>query len=144
MAKLAAFATILNDEGAVLLSHRRDLDVWNPPGGGVEAGESPWDAVVRETLEETGLSVRVVGLASTSWKPRRNELLMQFRCEIVGGGLTLTDEADEHRFFPPDQLPPNLSEAFQQRLLAWLDADGTNLLLTDSGPSTRERLAREG
>jgi 8-oxo-dGTP diphosphatase len=141
MTALSAFATILNEDGAVLLSHRRDFDLWNAPGGGVEEGEAPWEAVVRETREETGLEVRVVALASTSWKPSRDQLLMQFHCEVVGGELKLTDEADEHRFFMPEQLPENLSEAFKRRLLAWLDGGGEVILLTDTGPSTRERLA---
>ena len=34
---------------------------WEFPGGKIRPGESPADAVVRECLEETGLSVRVVG-----------------------------------------------------------------------------------
>jgi len=36
--------------------------VWGLPGGGVEQGEDPDDAVVREFAEETGLLVRVSGL----------------------------------------------------------------------------------
>jgi 8-oxo-dGTP diphosphatase len=35
---------------------------WLPPGGGVEHGEHPADAVVREIAEETGLEVAVTGL----------------------------------------------------------------------------------
>jgi 8-oxo-dGTP pyrophosphatase MutT (NUDIX family) len=36
------------------LCHRRDLDLWNLPGGGVQSGELPTEAVIRETQEETG------------------------------------------------------------------------------------------
>jgi ADP-ribose pyrophosphatase YjhB (NUDIX family) len=36
--------------------------LWGLPGGGVEQGEHPDDAVVREFAEETGLTVRVTGL----------------------------------------------------------------------------------
>ncbi len=55
MFQAGAFATIFNEFGEVLLCHRRDMDLWNAPGGRVEAGESPWEAVVREIREETGV-----------------------------------------------------------------------------------------
>jgi hypothetical protein len=42
MWQLGAFCIIGDQNGPVLLSHRRDLDLWNLPGGGVEADETPW------------------------------------------------------------------------------------------------------
>jgi len=60
---IGAFAIILDDQRRVLLCHRRDLDLWNLPGGGVESGELPTEAVVREVKKETGLDVAVVHLA---------------------------------------------------------------------------------
>ena len=50
---LGAFATIFDAQERVLLSHRRDMDAWNPPGGGVESGETPVEAVMRELTEES-------------------------------------------------------------------------------------------
>jgi 8-oxo-dGTP diphosphatase len=135
-----AFATILNAQGAVLLSHRRDLDLWNPPGGGIEPGESPWAAVVRETYEETGLHVAVASLASVTWKTRYDCVVFQFHCRVTGGALRLTDEADEHRYFSTSELPANLSRSFERRLLLWSGDRTQTHLLSDDGPSTRERL----
>lgn len=47
------------DDGRILLMHWRDpLDghrLWEPPGGGIEEGEDPLSAVLREWHEETGL-----------------------------------------------------------------------------------------
>jgi 8-oxo-dGTP pyrophosphatase MutT (NUDIX family) len=51
---------VVGARGVLLLLHRR-LGIWVQPGGHLEAGESPWDAARRETEEETGLSVRLVG-----------------------------------------------------------------------------------
>lgn len=138
-----AFATILNDQREVLLSHRRDLDLWNPPGGAIEVGESPWSAVIRETYEETGLHVEVVSLASVTWKARRDYVVFQFHCRVTGGALRLTDEADEHRYFSASALPENLSHSFRDRLLVWLDDPTKTHLRSEEGPSTRERLATE-
>ena len=41
--------------GTVLLLKRRDVPVWVLPGGGVEHHETPQEALLRETFEETGL-----------------------------------------------------------------------------------------
>jgi len=114
-----AFATILNESGEVLLCHRPDVDLWNAPGGRVEAGESPWEAVVREIREETGVEAEVVRLASVSWKSERHEILFQFVCRIVSGELSVTEESDSFAYFPLDRLPTPLGPAFRGRLLRW-------------------------
>lgn len=44
----------------VLLVHHRRIGAWLPPGGHIEDGEMPEEAVVREILEETGVRVEVV------------------------------------------------------------------------------------
>jgi 8-oxo-dGTP pyrophosphatase MutT (NUDIX family) len=48
---------LLIDDGIVLLKNERDE--WELPGGRLESGERPEDALKREMLEELGLSVRV-------------------------------------------------------------------------------------
>lgn len=50
-------AIITGSRGTVLHKHRR-LGLWLQPGGHVDPGETPWEAAVRETLEETGLHGR--------------------------------------------------------------------------------------
>ena len=64
--RLAAYGVLTDAAGRVVLvaqSARSGVEgTWFLPGGGVEFGEHPADAVVRETLEETGVAVRVAGL----------------------------------------------------------------------------------
>lgn len=47
--------------GSILMVHHRDAEreYWTLPGGGVETGETPHQAVVREVKEETGLEAHV-------------------------------------------------------------------------------------
>jgi 8-oxo-dGTP pyrophosphatase MutT (NUDIX family) len=55
--RLAAYAIVLHDDAILLtqLSHRTGWPGgWTLPGGGVDHGEHPRDAVIRETYEETG------------------------------------------------------------------------------------------
>ncbi|HEY4332764.1 MAG TPA: NUDIX domain-containing protein [Ilumatobacteraceae bacterium] len=47
-------AIVVGNRGVILHLHKR-LGIWIQPGGHIDPGEMPWDAAVRETLEETGL-----------------------------------------------------------------------------------------
>lgn len=139
---LGAFAVITNGRGEVLLCHRTDYDLWNMPGGGVEDGESPWEAVVRETREEVRLDVVVERLTGVYWKPTFPELVLAFACRVVGGELGTSDEADDARYFPADDLPENISPRQVERIhdaLADLDEPALRVQL---GPGGREMIER--
>ncbi|HWB71069.1 MAG TPA: NUDIX domain-containing protein [Egibacteraceae bacterium] len=51
---VTASAVVVGPRGVLLHRHRR-LGIWLQPGGHVEVGETPWDAAVREVVEEAGL-----------------------------------------------------------------------------------------
>ncbi|CAN5568872.1 hypothetical protein BH23CHL5_BH23CHL5_02200 [soil metagenome] len=46
---------------SVLLHHHQKLNRWLPPGGHIETDELPDEAAIREVLEETGITARLVG-----------------------------------------------------------------------------------
>jgi len=114
---IGSFAVIFNEVGQVLLSHRRDMDAWNLPGGGLEKEELPTEGVVREVREETGLDVEVDRLVGIYGKTGRNELVFAFVCQITGGSLTQTEESDETRYFDIDSLPPNTLKKHALRVI---------------------------
>jgi 8-oxo-dGTP pyrophosphatase MutT (NUDIX family) len=49
-------ALVVGPRGVVLHRHRV-LGIWVQPGGHIDSGETPWEAAMRETIEETGLAV---------------------------------------------------------------------------------------
>ena len=48
---------VTGPRGVVLLLHKR-VGIWLQPGGHIDPGETPWDAALRESTEETGLACR--------------------------------------------------------------------------------------
>jgi len=141
MTKLGAFAIIFNEAGHILLGHRRDMDLWNLPGGGLEPGELPDAAVMREVEEETGLRVRVDKLVGIYGKVNKDELIFLFRCVVIGGNLQKkTSETTDNRYFPPDALPKRLIPRHRQRIEDALSGVAQPILRVQSGPDTRSFL----
>lgn len=65
--RIAAYGVCHDDAGRILLARASERDdyepgIWSLPGGGIEHGEEPAAALVREFAEETGLTVAVTGL----------------------------------------------------------------------------------
>jgi len=107
---------IIDNGGKVLLCHRTDRDAWNLPGGRVEAAETPWAAVVREVEEEVGLLVKVIDSIGIYAIPVRSDLVFTFRCEVVGGSLHTTEEADDIQWYLPSELPVNTFSSHVERI----------------------------
>jgi 8-oxo-dGTP diphosphatase len=107
---------LIFEEGRVLLAHRRDIDWWNLPGGGMELGETVEEAICREVREETGLEIVVEYLVGVYSKPQKQEVVLTFRCRIISGTLTATEESRECRYFAPDALPLNTLPKHRQRV----------------------------
>ncbi|MDO8302724.1 MAG: NUDIX domain-containing protein [Sedimentisphaerales bacterium] len=136
MFTIGVFGIITDNEGRVLLCHRRDYDLWNLPGGGVEAGESPWGALVREIKEETGLEAKPVHLTGVYSKPDRNELVLSFACQVTGGEITLNDEADKIEYFDVGQIPKNTSPKQVDRIKEYFSDKSKTHYRVQTGPSS--------
>lgn len=105
--KEAAIAIIIFNE-KVLLVKRRDVPVWVLPGGGIDDGESPEHACIREAKEETGLDVDIVRKVGT-WLPinKLGSPAYVFECKApsVPNTLEPQEESEEVAFFALDALP---------------------------------------
>ena len=137
---IGVFGLIFGGDGRVLLCHRCDYDLWNLPGGGLEAGESPWDGVKREVKEETGLDVDVSRLAGVYSKPDKNEIVFSFVCNVTGGEITLNDEADQIEYFEVDGLPANMSPKQIERIRETVQSPDQFFMVVQTGPSSIELL----
>jgi 8-oxo-dGTP diphosphatase len=97
--RVAAYAVCRDDAGRVLLCHIAPSvgvgDVWTLPGGGLDFGEPPEVAVLRELTEETGYVGDLDALVGVSDRvfrdgddgDRLHAIRILYRVRIVGGEL---------------------------------------------------------
>lgn len=113
--RVAAYA-VVERRGRLLLTHwrRGHLHGWTLPGGGLESGEDPRDAVVREVFEETGLEARVGKLIGVDSRvmvreevpegsdPELHTIRIVYRASVKDGPLRheVGGSSDEARWVP--------------------------------------------
>lgn len=112
---LVGVGAIIVEQGRVLLVRRGHPPLageWSIPGGVLEVGELLCEAAVREAKEETGLTVEPGELLGVFDRLiRRGErvqyhyVLIDFLCRRVGGELKAGSDADEVRWFTPQEIP---------------------------------------
>jgi len=121
---------ILEENGQILLQHRKDKDVWGIPGGVMEPGETFEETALRETFEETGLKVENLklfglysgeqGFAEYGNGDQIFSVQIIFHATDFKGELIQeAEESREHRFFSPDELP-HLNAHQARFILDWV------------------------
>jgi ADP-ribose pyrophosphatase YjhB (NUDIX family) len=111
----SATGIVFDDRGRILLVRQTESGLWSVPGGTIDPGETPADAVVREVWEETGLHtapVRILGvyggptcLVTYANGDRTEYVMTAFECEVRGGTLrAVSDETMGSAFVAAEDL----------------------------------------
>ncbi|HEY0480008.1 MAG TPA: 8-oxo-dGTP diphosphatase MutT [Kofleriaceae bacterium] len=135
--KVVVAGLIVGDDGRILITQRRaDQPLgghWEFPGGKVEPGEAPVDALIRELREEIGVTVSVGRIWEVLFHayPEFDLVMLVYVCRIIAGSGAAS--------------PPDLPRAVEVADLAWVAAH--DLAGWDILPADRplvDRLRAEG
>ena len=113
---------IIVRDGKIAMVYSRRYDYYKLPGGGIEAGETPREAVVREVREETGLAVIPESIREYGWvhriqKGENEDVFVQdnyyFLCEAgeEQGDVRLEADEVEEDFVPVFVTPEKVIAA---------------------------------
>jgi len=110
----AAGVLACDQGGRVLLQRRRDTGQWAIPMGKQELGETVAQCAIRETCEETGVTVEVTGILGIYSDPRHivaysdGEVRQEYEVILLGrpvsGQPTVNDEASDVGWFSVAEL----------------------------------------
>ncbi|MEM7169645.1 MAG: 8-oxo-dGTP diphosphatase MutT [Pseudomonadota bacterium] len=108
---LVAAVALVDADGRVLIARRPEgkamAGLWEFPGGKLQAGETPEQALVRELVEELGIDTRQSCLAPIAFASHRYEkfhlLMPLFVCRVWEGQPT-PQEGQELAWVRPPRL----------------------------------------
>lgn len=118
MAPVIVVAAVVRQEGKILLTRRMKgahlEGFWEFPGGKLEDGESPEDALTRECREECGIEIAVDDILDVAFHryPAKDVLLLFYGCRLLSGSVqdigvaghawVTAPELDRFTLPPPD------------------------------------------
>lgn len=108
--KLVVAGLVTDDDGRVLITRRRPdqplPDQWELPGGKMEPGESPAEALVRELAEEIGVRAEVGPIWDVLHHryPDYDVLMLVYACRLAAGAEPRCLEVGALAWARPDEL----------------------------------------
>ena len=106
--ELNAYVILFNDDRILLLKRKNGL--WEFPGGGVNWGEHPEKAAIREVREETSLQpeqLEFIGVTSATYEKEGNEkhsVYLVYKAKTSGGEPIMAGEHSEYRWLTVNEL----------------------------------------
>jgi ADP-ribose pyrophosphatase YjhB (NUDIX family) len=118
----ASCAVVVRDRSVCLV--KRNIEPyrghWTLPAGYQEYFETAEDAAIRETREECGLEIEILGLLGvmyTTDDARKRANLTVYLARPIGGSLGPGDDAQDAGFFEVDALPESIGFQNNRRVL---------------------------
>ncbi|OBA06344.1 DNA mismatch repair protein MutT [Bacillus subtilis] len=101
-----AFVIVTNEKHQILLVKRKDVPLWDLPGGKVDPGETAEAAGLREVLEETGYNAVLSAKIGVYQRPKFQDEQYVFAGNITGGrAIVIGMETADMKWFSLQRLP---------------------------------------
>lgn len=132
---------ILNEHGSVLLCHATETSHWDIPKGQPDPGETPLDAALRETREETGIELDARDVSELGVFPYRPDKdLHLFAARLTTSRIDIAQcvctclfasyrtarmipEMDDFRWVPPQEVDRYASKSLARLFATRLSLD---------------------
>ena len=111
---LGVGALILDGDNILLVERGREplQGMWSLPGGVLETGETLAEGIHREVLEETGLTIEIIGVLEIFERILRDDqgraeyhyVLIDYVCRATGGTLHASDDVSQAEWVPRAEL----------------------------------------
>lgn len=116
--RAAVAAMIFDEQGRILLfKHTYRKFEWGIPAGGLEHGEQPEQAIIREFFEETDMQIKVEKLLLAESSKEDRHISLIYLCKIVSGTFKESLEISEMKYFDLNDLPLMLTA--EKNLIRW-------------------------
>ena len=112
--RVSAHVIVRKDNQVLLIKRGGEpfKGMWAPPGGGVELGETVYDAGKREVLEESGIECEIEGIQEiddqiyrdAQGKVEVHTIIMRLLARYISGTVKASDDAADAGWFTIDEL----------------------------------------
>lgn len=121
--KTMGVRALVIQQGKVLLVRHTYTPGWYHPGGGIEAGETGFQAVIRELKEEVGITFletpSIFGFYHNIFK-KRNDYIIVYVCTKFKKEDVKSREILEAKWFPLEELPQDITIGTKNRIAEYL------------------------
>ena len=137
---LVVAGLISGDDGRVLITQRREDQSlggkWEFPGGKIEAGESPEQALARELGEEIGVRAEVGRIWDVVFHAyeRADVLLLVYACRVAAGQRVVPVEVADVAWVPVSELSRYDILDADAPLVARLEREGAPRFRSSASP----------
>ncbi|MFP7233280.1 NUDIX hydrolase [Bacillus subtilis] len=130
-----AFVILSNEKRQILLVKRKDVPLWDLPGGRVDLSETAEAAAVREVLEETGYNAMLSAKIGVYQRPKFQDEQYVFAGNITGGRAIANGmETAGLKWFSPQRLPLFMVPNRKRQIKDFMNgARDVNVTLKDCG-----------